>query len=83
MSNFTLSDSFLLRVFSNKNSRLFEDAGQQVLKEFSGNKEQVGIIYNDYNADPKMIDAWQKETKDEIMLKHMLYAIIYFIYTKL
>jgi len=63
MSNFTLSDSFLLRVFSNKNSRLFEDAGQQVLKELSGNKEQVGIIYNDYNADPKMVDAWQKETK--------------------
>lgn len=63
MSNFTLSDGFLLRVFSNKNSRLFEDAGQQVMKEFSGSKEQVGIIYNDYNADPKMVDGWLKETK--------------------
>ena len=62
MSNFTLSDGFLLKVFSNKNSRLFEDAGNQVLKEFSGSKDQVGIIYNDFNADPKMIDSWQKET---------------------
>jgi hypothetical protein len=34
-----------------------------VLKENSGSKDQVGIIYNDYNADPKMVDAWQKETK--------------------
>ena len=63
MSNFTLSDGFLLKVFSNKNSRLFEDAGNQVLKEFSGSKDQVGIIYNDFNADPKMVDSWQKETK--------------------
>ena len=63
MSNFTLSDGFLLKIFSNKNSRLFEEAGNHVLKENSGSKDQVGIIYNDYNADPKMIDAWQKETK--------------------
>ena len=41
MSNFTLSDGFLLKVFSNKNSRLFEDAGNQVLKEFSGSKDQL------------------------------------------
>jgi len=63
MSNFTMSDGFLLKVFSNKNSRLFEEAGNHVLKEFSGSKDQVGIIYNDFNADPKMVDSWQKETK--------------------
>jgi hypothetical protein len=63
MSNFTLSDGFLLKVFSNKNSRLFEEAGNHVLKENSGSKDQVGIIYNDFNADPKMVDNWQKETK--------------------
>ena len=58
-----MSDGFLLKVFSNKNSRLFEEAGNHVLKEFSGSKDQVGIIYNDFNADPKMVDSWQKETK--------------------
>ena len=63
MSNFTLSDGFLLKIFSNKNSRLFEEAGNHVLKENTDSKDQVGIIYNDYNADPKMVDAWQKETK--------------------
>ena len=63
MSNFTLSDGFLLKIFSNKNSRLFQEAGNHVLKENTDSKDQVGIIYNDYNADPKMVDAWKKETQ--------------------
>ena len=57
MSTFTFSDKFL-KIYTNKNSAVFNKAGKEAYKNIEGN---YAVMYNDYNCDKKMLDEWKKE----------------------
>ena len=57
MSTFTFSDKFL-KVYTNKNSSVFSDAGKQAYKDIEG---RYGVMYNDFDCDKKMINDWKGE----------------------
>ena len=57
MSTFTFSDRYL-KIYTNKNSSVFNSAGQKAYTNIEG---RYAVIYSDYNCDRKMIDDWKKE----------------------
>lgn len=57
MSTFTFSDRFL-KVYTNKNSSVFNNAGMLAYKNINGS---YAVMYNDYDCDKKMIDEWKKD----------------------
>ena len=63
MSEFLHTNSFLLLVYTNKNSYVFNTAAEKAANCFKENKK-VGIIYDDFNADPKMRLEWSKKYKN-------------------
>lgn len=63
MSEFLHTNSFLLLVYTNKNSYVFNTAAEKAAKCFDEDKK-VGIIYDDFNADPKLRLAWEKKYKN-------------------
>lgn len=63
MSEFLHTNSFLLLVYTNKNSYVFNTAAEKASQCFD-DKRKVGIIYDDFNADPKMRLEWLKKYKD-------------------
>ena len=63
MSEFLHTNSFLLLVYTNKNSYVFNTAAEKAANYFNENKK-VGIIYDDFNADPKMRLEWSKKYKN-------------------
>jgi hypothetical protein len=63
MSEFLHTNSFLLLVYTNKNSYVFNTAAEKASQCFNDNRK-VGIIYDDFNADPKMRLEWLKKYKN-------------------
>ena len=64
MSEFTLSTGFLLKLYTNKNSNLFRRAADNLIKEKEtggGSATKIGIVYDDFNANPEIAKKWRIE----------------------
>jgi hypothetical protein len=63
MSEFLHTKSFLLLVYSNKNSQLFNRAASKVVNEYD-NTNKIGILYDDFDANDEIKKEWEKKYKN-------------------
>jgi len=64
MSEYTFSNN-LLKLYTNKNSNIFSQAGKLACKDLVG---KIGIIYDDYDYKGNLKDLWKKDNLDNIFI---------------
>ena len=63
MSEFVKTNAFTLAIYSNKNSMLFDKAGENIVGKYTDRKDKVGVIYDDFNANMDVVKDFKKKYK--------------------
>ena len=60
MSEFIKTNGFLLVVYSNKNSNLFDVASSNVVNKYQSKRDKVAVVYDDFNTNMDVLNGIKK-----------------------